>query len=66
MLASRTLQRIAAFETIRAGNVHFPSVIRLRADNRNSPIAEPIGQHMFDDRSNLCLQTRISRVLHFH
>src|SRR6267154_1884826 len=66
MLASRTFQRIRPLEAIGAGNLHFPSVVRLRPDNRNSPITEPIGKHMFDDRSNLCLETGISRVLHLH
>ena len=37
------------------------------SNNANAPyISEPIGKHMFDDRSNLCLQTRISGVMHLH
>lgn len=49
-----------------AHNLHFPPVIGLRADNRNSPISDPIDKHMFDDRSNPCLETRVSGVLHFY
>jgi len=66
MLASRTLQRIRSLEPIRAHNLHLPPVIGLGAKDRNAPISGPIGKHMFDDRSNLCLQSRISRVLHLH
>jgi hypothetical protein len=32
--------------------------------DRNPPVPGPIDQHMFDDRSNLCLHVRISSVLH--
>ena len=53
MLASSTLLRIGPLEGIRAQNLHLPSVVRLRSDNRNPPIPEPIGKRMFDDRSNL-------------
>jgi len=66
MLAGSTLKRIGALEAIRAHNHQLPSVVRLRSNNRNSPISEPIGKHLFDDRSNLCLQSRICRVLHLH
>jgi len=66
MLAGRTLERIASLEAVGANNLHLPSVVRLRPDDRNPPISEPICKHMFDDRSNFCLQTRISCVLHLH
>ena len=66
MLAGRPLQRIGPLEAIRAHNPQLPSVIGLGADNRNPPISHPIGEHMFDDRPNLCLQSGIARVLHFH
>jgi|SRR5271170_7273085 len=66
MLASSTLQRIGPLEAVRADNLHFPPVIGLRPDDRNPPIPNPIGERMFDDRSNLCLQGGISRVLHLH
>ncbi len=64
MFVSRTLQRVRPFEGIRPNNLHLPSVIGLRTHNRNPPISGPVGKHMFDDRSNICLQTRIPRMLH--
>jgi hypothetical protein len=66
MLAGRTLQGIRPLEGIRAHDLHLPPIIGLGAEDRNLPISEPIGKGMFDDRSNLCLQTGISRVLHLH
>ncbi len=66
MLASRTLQRIRPLEGMRAHNLHLPPIIGLGAEDRNSPSPRFIGKHMFDDRSNLCLQTRISRLLHLY
>ena len=66
MLASRTLEGIRPLKAIRAHNLHLPPVIGLGAKDRNSPNSGPIGQHMFDDRSNLSLQARISRLLHLH
>jgi serine/threonine protein kinase len=36
------------------------------ADNRNPPVARPMGKNMFDDRSDIRLQTGISGMLHLH
>ena len=66
MLAGGAFQRIRALERIGTNNLHLPPIIRLRSDDRNPPVPGPIREHMFDDRSNLCWQTRISRVLHPH
>ena len=66
MLASRTLQGIRPLEGVGTGDLHFPPVVGLRPDNRNPPVSEPIGKHVFDDCSHLCLLAGISRVLHLH
>jgi hypothetical protein len=66
MFPGRTFQRIRALEAVGACNLHLPTVVSLGSNNRKPPIAEPIGKHVFDDRANLCLQSRTSRVLHLH
>ena len=66
MFPRRPFQRIRPLKSIGPHNLHLPSIIRLGAHNRNPPITTPIGQDMFDDGSNICLQTRIPRVLHLH
>jgi hypothetical protein len=42
----------------------IPTGHSLETRDRNPPTPGPIGQHMFDDRSNFCLHIRISSVLH--
>jgi hypothetical protein len=64
MLPVRAFKGIRPLKSIRARNLQFPPVIRLRSHDQDPPIPRPIGKHMFDDRSKLCLRSRISGVLH--
>jgi hypothetical protein len=66
MLATRTLKRTGPFESIRADSLQFPLIMRSRSHDRNPPIPKPISEHMFYDRSNICLHVPISGVLYLH
>src|SRR5438034_5764088 len=66
MLPRTSFERIRSLKAVGSRNLHVPSVIGLRSDNRNPPISRPVGNHMFDDYSNVRLQIRITRILHLH
>jgi hypothetical protein len=67
MLAGGAFQRIRALERTRARNLHLPSVIRLRPDDRNPPIPRPIRQRVFNDGPNFRPHHRhAARVMHLH
>ena len=67
MLSGGAFKRIRAFERIRSSNFHLPPVIRLRADDRNTPIPRPIRKSMLNDHHNFRPHPRrAARVMHLH
>jgi len=67
MLARGAFKRVRALEGIGTSNLHFPPVIRLRADDRNTPIPGPIRKRMLNDGHNLRPHRRhAARVMHLY
>jgi hypothetical protein len=67
MLARGAFKRVRPLEGIGTSDLHFPPVIRLRAEDRNTPIPGPIRKGMFNDGHNLRPHRRhAARVMHLH
>ena len=67
MLARGAFKRVRPLEGIGTSNLHFPLVIRLRGDDRNTPIPGPIRKGMLNDGHNLRPHRRhAARVMHLH
>ena len=45
-----------------------PSMIRvhLRSNNRNTPVARPVGKYVLDQCNHIPLQVRIARIVHLY
>jgi hypothetical protein len=64
VLSDAAFQGVRPFEPIRPGNVHLPPIVRLRANDRNPPVAEPVGKHVLDCCADFGLSAGISDVVH--
>jgi hypothetical protein len=66
VLSGSSFERIRPLECIRSCNLHLPPVVRLRPNDRNTPVARPVGKYVLDHCNHIPLQLRIAGVMHLH
>jgi hypothetical protein len=66
MLASTSLQGVRALKGVGAGNLQFPAVTSLRANDQDTPVPGAIGEDMFDKRNYVPLYLWIAGVVRLH
>lgn len=65
MLSQFALQRVRAFERIRAGNFHLPPVAALRPQDYNSPVSGAVCKDVFDEGDHVALRVGATGIVHF-
>lgn len=66
MFAGSPFKLVRPLKTIQAGDLHLPSVICLRADNENPPIAGAITKHMLNNCNHIPPPFRIPGIVHLY
>ena len=65
MLPEVAFESVRALECIGTRDPHFPSIVGLRAENDNPPIAGTVGEDVLDSSHDIPPSLRATGVVHF-